>query len=136
MPRAPDLSSEVARGFWSAAAERRFALPQCAGCGRLRWYLQPVCPRCYTAAWQWRTLSGRGLVYTFTVVHRAFDPGFGGEVPYISALVVPDEDQDVRFVTRLIGIDTGEARVGMSVKVQFVEEGDVRMPLFGPAEPS
>jgi hypothetical protein len=58
------------------------------------------------------------------------------EVPYISALVTPEEDQDVRFVTRLIGIDPDEARVGMSVQVEFVDEGDIRVPLFAPAASS
>jgi uncharacterized OB-fold protein len=134
MTRVPDLGTEVAREFWAAAEEERWILPRCEGCGRLRWYLQPVCPRCQTAAYAWDTMSGRGTVYTFTVVHRAFDEAFAGDVPYVSALVTPEEDEDVRFVTRVVDVAPADVRVGMDVQVRFVTEGSVTVPLFVPRE--
>jgi uncharacterized OB-fold protein len=81
-------------------------------------------------------LSGRATVFTYTVVHRAFDPEFADEVPYIGALVTPDEDEDVRFVTRLIKVSPAEVRVGMSVFVEFVPDGNGgALPLFAPVLP-
>ncbi len=134
MARAPLITTDAARTFWSACSEDRFIMPRCGRCGHLRWYLQPACPHCSAIAYQWVELSGQGRVLTFTVVHRAFDPGFIEDVPYVSALVTLDEDQEVRFVTRIVGCDPRDVRVGMGVAVTFVtDELGTRLPLFAPA---
>jgi uncharacterized OB-fold protein len=133
MGRAPLIVGEPARTFWAACSEDRLTLPRCGGCGRLRWYLQPTCPRCFATAYEWAELSGRGRVFTFTIVHRAFDPGFAQELPYVSAFVTPAEDEAVRLVTRIVGVEPSEVRVGMPVTVTFhTDDLGTRLPLFRP----
>lgn len=125
--------SEVGRQFWAACAEQRFTLPQCSGCGRLRWYLLPACPRCYTAGYEWAALSGAAKLYSYTIVHRAFDKLFEEEIPYVTAFVTPVEDPDVRFVTRVVDSAPERVVVGMDMVVAFTDVRGVLMPFFRPA---
>ena len=125
--------SEVGRAFWAGCADGRFMLPRCAGCGRLRWYLLPTCPRCYTVDWEWSELSGEATLFSYTVVHRSFHADFDDRIPYAVAFVLPVEDPDVRFVTRIVDCDFDRLAIGMPVRIAFTDVGGVAMPFFRPA---
>ena len=78
-------------------------------------------------------LSGRGAVYTYTVVHRAFHPAFGEDVPYAVGLVAAEEDSTVRFHTRFVECDPADVHVDMDVEVTFDEQGDgIVIPFWRP----
>ena len=124
--------SEIGHQFWAACADRRFTLPRCAGCGRLRWYLLPTCPRCYAVEFSWAQLSGDATLYSFTIVHRSFHPSFDDQIPYVAAFVVPVEDEAVRFVTRIVECAIDRIEVGMPVGIAFTAVQGVQMPFFRP----
>lgn len=126
-------TSEVGRRFWTACSERRFSLPRCTGCGRLRWYLLPSCPHCYEAGYDWPALSGAATLFTYTVVRRSFHPQFDGQIPYVPAYVTPVEDPAVRFVTRIVDCDLDRLQIGMPMHVAFTAVDGVLMPYFKPA---
>ena len=130
----PDRSMETAQIFWEGCARREFWLPRCEGCGSFRWYLQEICPQCWTAGAKWERLSGRGTIFSFTVAHRAFHPAFEPWVPFVSIFVEPDEAPGVRFVSRLVDCPREAVRIGMPVEVTFepIAE-DVLLPFFRPS---
>jgi uncharacterized OB-fold protein len=133
MSLAPVIHSETARVFWDECREQRLVLPKCDGCGRLRWYLQPLCPRCRHDSFTLSQLSGRASLFTFTVVHRAFHETLVEDVPYVTAFVNPAEDPDVRLVTQLTDVRPQDVVVGMALEVRFVNREGVVYPLFAPA---
>lgn len=132
-PRTFPATSEVGRQFWTACSEKRFALPRCAGCGRLRWYLLPTCPHCYTAKYEWAELSGAAKLYSYTIVHRSFHKLFDNQIPYVTAFVTPVEAPEVRFVTRLVDAAPERLLVGMDMEVAFTDVEGVLMPFFRPS---
>lgn len=132
-PQLFPAKSDVGRRFWAACAEKRFSLPRCVNCSRLRWYLLSHCPHCYEAGYDWPELSGAATLYSYTVVHRSFHPRFDAEVPYVTAFVTPQEDPAVRFVTRIVDCDPAGLRVGMPMQVAFTDVDGVLMPYFKPA---
>jgi len=77
---------------------------------------------------EWTDTSGRGSVYSYTVVHLAA-PGFDG-TPYVIALV--DLVEGVRMMTRLVGVEPGEVEIGLRVHVAIL--GKPPLPCFGPAD--
>jgi uncharacterized OB-fold protein len=125
--------SEVGRSFWKACSERRFSLPRCVSCGRLRWYLLPTCPHCYTVGYDWPDLSGAATLFSYTVVHRSFHLRFDGQIPYVTAFVTPVEDPAVRFVTRIVDCAPTELQIGMPMQVSFTDADGILMPYFKPA---
>ena len=125
-------TSVAGRQFWAACAEKRFTLPRCLGCDRLRWYLLPNCPHCYHASYGWAELSGAARLFTYTIVHRSFSARFDGQVPYVTAFVTPVEDLNVRFVTRVVDFDFDQLRIGMAMQVAFTKVDGILMPYFRP----
>lgn len=76
-------------------------------------------------------MSGKGSVYSYTIVFRPVNEAFANEVPYIIALIQLDEG--IRMLSNLIQCQPGEATVGMRVQV-FFEDIDERisLPKFRP----
>jgi uncharacterized OB-fold protein len=129
----PDPASE---GFWAAAASRVLAIQRCTHCG---WYAYPpnvVCRNCLAPepSFRYEPVSGRGRVTTWTVVHQAFLPGFGADIPYVVAEVELAEQEGLRMIARLAGVRHGDLAVGMPVEVAFDDVADgIAVPRFVPA---
>ncbi|MEU7550896.1 OB-fold domain-containing protein [Streptomyces sp. NPDC044571] len=129
MTRSVPVPSELTRPFWQAARDGRLVVPACRACGLRFFTPEPVCPGCWSADWTWQPCSGRGRVYSVTVVHRAPGPDF--DVPF--ALAVVDLDEGAAMLTHVLGVPPDEVVIGMRVAVDFriVAEG-MRLPYFVP----
>jgi uncharacterized OB-fold protein len=131
----PDVSSKASKHFWDASNRGRFEMPRCIGCGALRWYPQPICPHCHSRETEWTLLSGRATLFSFTRVHRAFHPSVASWVPFVSILVLPEEDSRVRFVSRLVEYDNDEIHLPMALELAFHRlSPQVNLPFFRPAQ--
>jgi uncharacterized OB-fold protein len=81
---------------------------------------------------EWIRASGRGTVYTYTVTHQNQARPFRGALPYVLAWV--ELEEGVRMLTHVVGCDPAEVRVGMPVRVEFVDvDEEVAIPRFRPA---
>lgn len=130
-PTAPVPDADSAP-FWAATLENRLDLQRCRTCGIVVFYPRARCPACHTAELTWETMSGRGVVHAFTIVHRAPDPARAQDVPYVVALV--DLDEGARLMTNLVGCAVDDVSVGMPVVVRFHRVSDqAALPLFAPA---
>lgn len=117
--------------YWSAAHEGRLELPCCLDCRRRHFYPRTLCPHCGSARLEWAACSGRGVVYSYTVVHRAPSPAFAAEVPYVVAVVELEEGP--RLMTNIVDCAPDAVRVGMSVRVAFRRMSDsITLPVFEP----
>lgn len=110
----PDPHTEP---FWAAAREHRLVAPRCQACGRFRMPPTPFCPGCRRQGVDWVELCGRGTVYSFTVSHQAFVPQLKDHVPFVVAVVEPEDAPGIRLVTNLVGTETDDVRIGMPVEV-------------------
>jgi len=108
--------------FWDALRRHELVVQQCASCERLRFVPTELCPHCYSASTRWKRVSGRGRVYTFTVVHRAPTPAYQVDAPYPLAYVELDEGP--RVPARLVDVDPGAVEVGMPVEVVYADVAD------------
>lgn len=121
----------VTAPYWNAAAERRFVLPRCEDCGRHHFYPRSVCPHCGSSQLAWVEVSGRGEVYSYTVIHRAPSAAFAPDVPYAVALIALEEGP--HLMSHVVGCAPGEVRIGLPVQVDFRDAGDgVLLPVFAP----
>lgn len=134
----PDISWEPVAPFWAAAARHELALPRCDGCGAFAWYPKDRCRSCGGTAFTWTPVSGRGRLFSWTVVRHAFLPQFADLVPFVPGLVTIDEDPAVRLVTRIVDCEPAHLRADQPVEVVFREltfagvRGAVTAPLFRP----
>lgn len=118
--------SELTAGFWEAARRRTLVRPVCGGCGRSFFSPQVACPRCLSEDWSYEASSGRGVVYSATIVHRAPYPGF--EVPYELAMI--DLEEGWTMLGNIVGTDGRATPIGAPVAVDWLEAGEVVLPVF------
>ena len=123
-PIAFSPSNPETQPFWDAARAGRFMLRRCATCNRAHWYPRAICPHCFTPDTVWVEASGRGVVYSFSVMRRA-------PVPYVIAYVTLEEGPTM--VTNIVDCALDEVRIGMPVTLVWkASEGGPPMPMFTP----
>jgi len=118
--------------YWQAARRHELTLPYCTACETFFFYPRAVCPTCLSDAIDWRRVSGRGRLLTFTVVHRG-PRDFPLPAPYVLAMVELDEGP--RLMTNLVGVepDPEQLAIGLALEVTFVDVNDeIGLPHFRP----
>jgi uncharacterized OB-fold protein len=128
--------------YWENVRTQGFSLPQCQACQVFHFYLRPACPACGSLDIKAVVTSGRGSLYSFSIVYRAPSAAFEKDVPYVVAIVATDEGP--HLMTRLIKVKTEDVKVGMRVVVsgwrtrpdptEQVSDG-AAPPLFEPESP-
>jgi len=127
----PDVWTEP---FWAAAAEHRLVVPRCTRCGTFRFPPSAFCWRCQAQAVEWVERSGRGTIYSYTIVWHPVLPDLADSVPFAPVVVeLPDTDH-VRVVGALTEATTAVARVGLDVELVWrdVRDGET-VPTWRPA---
>jgi len=100
---------------WCQKGELRFQ--RCRQCGRWRHVPREMCPACGSWEWEWERSSGRGRVFTWTVVVRPLHPAFRDEAPYAPAVI--EMEEGVRVLSTVIDCSPAELQIGMPVEVVF-----------------
>jgi uncharacterized OB-fold protein len=121
----PPVVNAETKMFWDAAREGRFLVPFCSACGKAHWYPRAICPFCASDKIEWRNASGKGTIYTFSVMRRAKDP-------YAIAHVTLAEGPTM--LTNIVDCDFDKLKIGQPVTVVFQEtDGGPPAPMFKPA---
>lgn len=69
---------------------------QCGACGHKHNFPRVFCASCHQRQLTWRVSSGRGKIYTYSIIHRAPTEEWAARTPYIIGLV--DLDEGVRVM--------------------------------------
>jgi len=121
-----------AKPFWDAAAQERLSIQKCPDCGKYIFYPRLACPDCFCDTLDWVDCSGRGTVYTFTVVENNAPSAFVGDIPFVVAVVRLEEG--VQMLTNVVDCDPGDVHCEMEVEVTFERlDQDFTLPKFKPA---
>ncbi len=127
----PALVDATTLPFWQAAKEHRLVVQRCTGCGHTRLPPAPVCPECRSTDADWKQLSGRGEVYTYTVVHRPI--AAGQQLPYVIAVIALEGGGGVRMISNLVGASPEQLRIGAAVELVWEDmSADLALPRFRP----
>jgi uncharacterized OB-fold protein len=108
--------------FYAAARRGELRFQRCRACGRFRHYPRPLCPFCLAREFDWERSSGRGVVYTWTIVRGPTLPAFEAKLPYNVVDVLLEEG--VHFVSEVLDCPPDEIRAGMAVEAVLVPVGD------------
>jgi uncharacterized OB-fold protein len=125
--RATPEITDLTRPFWDAAREGRLAIQRCADCGRYNHPPRTACDACLSTNLAFADVSGRGSVWSFTVMHQKSVAGFEDAVPYLTALVELDEQPLLLLVSNLPGADPATLKIGDRAHVVFEPLADGSM---------
>jgi uncharacterized OB-fold protein len=103
--------------FWESLRDHAAKVQRCEQCATFRYIPKDICPTCFSDQATWSPISGRGEIYTYTIVRRAPTPAYQEDVPYVIAHVTMEEG--FRMAGRLIGAYPDSVRIGMSVCIAY-----------------
>ena len=122
---APDQSPET-KPYWAAAAKGRLLIKKCNACGEPHFYPRSICPFCFSDDTTWIEASGKGTIYSYSVMRRA-------PVPYVVAYVTLAEGPTM--ITNIVDCDPNAVKIGQAVRVTFKpSDGGPPLPMFTPAK--
>ena len=120
----PDVNMETAV-YWESAKNGKLLVKTCKACGKLHYYPRTICPHCLSSDTDWVEASGKGTIYTYSVMRRT-------ETPYVIAYVTLEEG--VTMLSNIVECDVDGVAVGQTVEVVFRDtEGGHSLPVFRPA---
>jgi uncharacterized OB-fold protein len=125
------LADAISLPWWQAASEHRLVVQRCTACGRTRLPPAPVCPACRSADADWQQVSGRGEVYTYTVVHRPI--AAGQQLPFVIAVIALEGAGGVRMISNVVGASPDAIAIGTPVELVWEDMSpDLALPRFRP----
>jgi uncharacterized OB-fold protein len=116
-PLAPNVEADV---HFDGLRSGRLLLPRCDACATVIWYPRTFCPACASRDVTWIEASGRGVVHSYTVVHKGTGL-YADAAPYVVAYVELDEGP--RIMTNIVGPTDGIA-IGDTVVAEFPVSDD------------
>ncbi len=129
-PLPAQVKGTVTKEYWEALKEGKFKFQKCDNCNTSIFYPRVVCPSCMSEKLSWKEASGKGEIYSYTVVYKAINPAFKEDLPYTVGLI--DLAEGIRVMGNIIGTDDPESlKVGQAVKIEFSKvTDDFTFPVF------
>jgi hypothetical protein len=92
-----------------------------------------VCPHCFSENLEWVEASGKGTIYSYTVVMNNSPSAFINDIPYVVALIKLDEG--VQMLSNIVDCDFDELKCDMPVEVTFEKlDDEFSLPNFRPVK--
>ena len=121
LPTPAPMVTTTTRQFWDATARGQFLLQRCETCDLVIWFPRSHCPQCATTTLPTFPASGKGVVYSHTVIRKVGNE-YKGAVPFVVAYVELDEGP--RIMTNIVGCSPDDVTVGMRVELEFHDTGE------------
>lgn len=97
----PDMTGTVEAPFWAALAQGQLVVQHCAPCGEWMFPTRVRCAGCGGVP-EWKPVSGRGRIWSFTWVHPPVLPVFAPYAPYPVVVIELAEQPGLRMVGNLV----------------------------------
>jgi uncharacterized OB-fold protein len=122
----PDAESEA---FWSGTLEGKLLVQECSVCGQRQLYGRSLCTNCHSASLSWIEASGKGTIYSRTIIRQNPSRSFKHLIPFVVALI--DLDDGPRMMSNVVGTPAEEVNIGDRVRVTFEPVSDTAaLPMF------
>ncbi len=129
-PRPSPLPDRDTAPFWEAQNNHELKFQRCTGCQTVRYPVGPLCPECHSFDFGWITSSGRGRIYSYTVVRHQTHPAFAP--PYTVLLVEMEEGP--RIVAQLRASEDAPFDIDTPVHIEWEDHPNQSLPVFVPDE--
>jgi hypothetical protein len=129
--RDPIKPRSYSRKYWDASREKKLVIQYCKKTGKYQHI--PRANSIYTGKrdLEWREVSGKGEVFSFTVARRARPP-FQGSEPFLIALVTLKEG--VNVMANVVNCTLEDMRIGLPVEPYWHPMPDgTNLLMFQPA---
>lgn len=128
-PKPLPVVTEENRPFWEGCRQGKLLLQFCDQCQQHQFYPRLYCMHCGSSNVRWVSASGRGVIYSYTIIHQNKSPEFVQDTPYNVAVVQLAEGP--RLMSTIVETDLAELRIDLPVTVVFDAVSEViHLPRF------
>lgn len=106
----PSKAVDGLETYWAAASDGKLAISRCKSCEKPYFYPRPLCPLCGSADTEWMTASGKGKIYSYSIIRNAKRP---------TAAAIVELAEGPRVTSALTDCDVFELKIGDEVEVAF-----------------
>ncbi len=122
-----------AEAYWDACNDEQLVMQKCGQCQKFRWHPAPLCTHCGAEEFSWEAISGRGKIYSWTVITHPIHPVAVERVPYIVVEVELEEQQGLRMLSNLIACEPAHVTFDQTVELAFIQHPNgQKLPVFQP----
>lgn len=115
--------------YWEGLRRHELIIQECISCKEIQHPPKPSCGHCGSLEVGWRKGSGKGTVYSYTVVPQATHAAWRDQVPY--NVVIVELEEDVRLISNLIGVDNEDIKIGSPVEIVYDDiTEEITLPRF------
>jgi uncharacterized OB-fold protein len=114
--------------FFAHLAQGRFMLQRSTSTGGTVFYPRVAEPGTGATDLEWVEASGRGVVYSTTIVHqRPPAPDYN--------VVLVELEEGPRLISRVDGVPPVDVKIGMRVRARILQESEGPLLVFVPDQP-
>lgn len=102
--------------FYKFMSQGKLMAGKCSKCGKIHLPPRPLCDNCYSQAFTWMQIRGKGKLLTYTVIHVA-PMQFQALAPYAVGIV--ELEGGLKIPGMINGASQEELRIGMELTLDF-----------------
>ncbi|MGZ3617486.1 MAG: Zn-ribbon domain-containing OB-fold protein, partial [Ktedonobacteraceae bacterium] len=121
-PKPLPVVTEENRPFWEGCQQGKLLLQQCSECHHYQFYPRLYCMKCSSDTLHWVEATGRGVIYSFTIIYQNKSPEFVHETPNNVAIVQLEEGP--RLLSNIVDVEAMELQADLPVTVVFDQMTD------------
>jgi uncharacterized OB-fold protein len=111
--REPVPHRTFSKAYWDASREKKLIIQYDPRTKRYQHFPRPASIVTGHRALEWREVSGKGEIFSYTIARRTREP-FAGHEPFFLVLVTLDEG--VNVMGNMVGCAHEEMKIGLRVK--------------------
>jgi uncharacterized OB-fold protein len=111
--REPPKPRSFSKAYWDATREKRLIVQYDKRSGKYQFFPRPTSIYDGRRDLEWREVSGKGEIFSYTIAHRARPP-FQGHEPFAIGLVTLDEG--VNVMANIVRCTADRLKIGLRVK--------------------
>ena len=121
----------VSAPYWEGCAAGELRYQRCRTCGGATHTPAQLCAHCASTELEWVVSSGRGEVYTYTIVHRPI--AAGQPLPSVIAVISLEDSGGLRMISNLVDVEPAQIEIGMPVELVWEDMSpELAIPRFRP----
>lgn len=113
-------TNHISESWWEGIKQQELRYQSCRNCKKNWLPAIHCCPYCASENWMWEVSSGKGELYSWAVIHRAFNPAYMNEIPYTIVAVTLNEGP--RVLGRYFPSEHIELKPNMKLKAKFFQK--------------
>lgn len=115
--------------FWEGTKRHELLIQKCKDCSQLIMYPKKYCPSCLSDRMEWVKSSGRGKIYSFSVVKSNPPSAFIKDLPFTVAIIRLEEG--VQMLSNIVASVPDILKCDSNVEVVFDDVTDeITLPKF------